>query len=71
MSEYVKFETAFEALKKEAMRVEAKDATLDDAIEAFEKGMVHYEHCLKILDAAEQRIKIVIAGKEKTMGAEV
>lgn len=62
MTELGKFEAAFEALKKEAQRVEARDATLDEAIVAFERGMVHYQTCVAILDAAEQKIQMVING---------
>ena len=63
MTAHLKFETAFEALKLEAAKVEAKEATLDDAIAAFEAGMKHYAACLKILDSAEQRIQMVINGE--------
>lgn len=70
MTEPGKFELAFEALKKEAQRVEAKDSTLDDAIAAFEQGMLHYQTCVKILDEAEQRIQMVIQGKAVDMQEE-
>lgn len=63
MTELGKFEVAFEALKKEATRVESKEATLDEAISAFEKGMEQYHTCVKILDEAEQRIQMVIGGQ--------
>ncbi len=65
-----KFEIAFDALKKEAARVEAKDATLDEAITSFEKGMEQYHICVKILDEAEQRIQMVIGGNAVAMNEE-
>jgi exodeoxyribonuclease VII small subunit len=65
MAQQEKFEEAFEALKKAVAAVESKDATLDDAIAAFEKGMSHYTTCLRILDEAQQRIKVVMGGFEK------
>ncbi|MCK8058884.1 MULTISPECIES: exodeoxyribonuclease VII small subunit [unclassified Fusibacter] len=64
MSKKVSFEEAYSDLKKASILVESKDVSLDDAIKAFEDGLRFYEKCVKILDEAEQKVKMVMGDKE-------
>ena len=64
MSKKQSFEDAYSELKKASIKVESNDVSLDDAIKAFEEGLIFYKKCVKILDEAEQKVKMVMGDEE-------
>ena len=61
----VKFETALEQLNDIAKKLESGEAELEEALELFKKGVRLTEKCNKILDSAEQQIKIIESGDDE------
>jgi exodeoxyribonuclease VII small subunit len=57
--EQLTFEEALEKLESCADRITSKDATLEDAIRAYEEGASYYERCDLILKSAKQRIMTI------------
>jgi exodeoxyribonuclease VII small subunit len=51
------FEEALGKLESCADRIASKDATLEEAIAAYEEGASYYEQCDRILKDAGQRIR--------------
>ncbi len=50
------FENAFAELTELVDRLEDGGLTLDQSLEAFERGMALYRLCDRFLDTAEQRV---------------
>ncbi len=51
------FEEALKELEQLAAQMERGDLTLDDAVEAYDKGIRLSKHCRKKLDEAEGKIQ--------------
>lgn len=56
MAKKTGFEEALKELQEYADKIKQRDITLDEAIDCYEKGAKSYEKCLKILEAAKQKI---------------
>ena len=54
------FETSLERLEKIIKELEGGQAPLERALELFEEGMKLADVCRKQLDAAEQRIEMLV-----------
>ncbi|MDI6637564.1 MAG: exodeoxyribonuclease small subunit [Bacillota bacterium] len=63
--EHVKidFEKAMEELEETVSRLEAGELTLEESLEAFEKGMSLVRMCRKKLDEAETKIAKLVETK--------
>ena len=53
----VSFEEALEALNQTVKAMESGDLSLEDSLEAFEKGIALVRDCQQSLDKAEQKLK--------------
>ena len=60
----IKFETAVKELDKIAKQLESGETELDKALALFKKGVELTKACNKILDNAEQQIKIIESSEE-------
>ncbi|KPU28094.1 hypothetical protein TR13x_01780 [Caloranaerobacter sp. TR13] len=58
--ENIKFEEALEKLEQTVRKIESGQLTLDETIEAFTKGVKLYNHCLRMLNEAEGKIKMIV-----------
>ncbi len=56
------FEDSLNALRNAANRIKDQNTSLEEAIRCYEEGMKHYEACRRILDKAEQKIRVFEAG---------
>lgn len=64
MDKEMKFEEAMAQLAKVVQTLESGEATLDDSIALFEKGMKLSKHCADILEKAEQKVIFLQNGAE-------
>lgn len=64
MEDNKSFEETLEELELIAKNLENGDLKLDDAIEAFEKGIKLSKECTKKLDEAEKKINILVQNEE-------
>jgi exodeoxyribonuclease VII small subunit len=62
------FEEALEKLESCAGRISSGDATLEEAITAYEEGAAYYEQCDRILKSAKQRISQIGPGADDFAG---
>lgn len=62
MAEKIKFEEAMKNLTDIVTRLESGEAPLDESLDLFRKGVALTEQCNKLLDEAEQQIKIAENG---------
>lgn len=60
----MKFEAALDELEKIVDRIDSEDVDLDEAVAAYEKGVALRDHCQKLLDAAQERIRSVKVGPD-------
>ena len=60
----IKFETAVKELDEIAKQLESGETELDKALALFKKGVELTKACNKILDNAEQQIKIIEGSEE-------
>ncbi len=60
----IKFETAVKELDEIAKQLESGETELDTALALFKKGVELTKACNKILDNAEQQIKIIEGSEE-------
>lgn len=56
----IKFEVALEELEQTVKKIESGQLTLDETMEEFTKGVKLYNYCLKLLNEAEGKIKMVV-----------
>ena len=64
------FETAIAELEALGQRMESGDLTLDDSLQAFERGVQLTRQCQSALKAAEQRVTLLTAdGQERDFPA--
>lgn len=60
--ENMKFEEAMKRLGDIAESLERESVTLDESLSLFEEGVALVRFCNKILEEAEQRVKILVEG---------
>jgi len=60
MKKSLSFEKAMEELEEIVNSMEKGDLTLEEALEAYQKGVVLSQHCAKILEEAEGRIASIM-----------
>ena len=58
----VSFEQALEELNNIVSRLESGEAGLEESLELFKSGIELTEKCNKLLDDAEQKIKVIENG---------
>ncbi len=58
------FEEALEKLESIVNRLESGEITLDESIKAFEEGQKLVQFCLKKLEQAEHKVKILSKDSE-------
>ncbi|SHH76662.1 Exodeoxyribonuclease VII small subunit [Caloranaerobacter azorensis DSM 13643] len=56
----IKFEEALEKLEHIVRRIESGQLTLEETMEEFTKGIELYNYCLKVLNEAEGKIKMIV-----------
>ena len=59
-----KFEEALQALEEIVSKLENQTAKLDDSLELYEAGIFLVKKCSKLLDDAEQKVKILSRGED-------
>lgn len=65
VAELLSFEGALEQLESTVSRLEAGELPLEEALALFEEGVSLSRRCAQTLDAAEQRIEILVADAEE------
>lgn len=63
-TENITFEEAVARLEQIVRAMEEGKLSLDDSLKAFEEGIALVRFCNGRLDAAEQRIRILISGED-------
>lgn len=53
------FERSLDELEQLVQRMEKGDLTLDDSLQAYERGVVLYRHCQTALEQAELRVRLL------------
>lgn len=64
MDKNISFEEAMNSLEEAVRRLESGNLTLDASLEAFEEAVKLVKLCNGKLEAAEQRVKILIEGAD-------
>lgn len=59
-----KFEEALKELEEIVSKLENQTAKLDDSLELYEAGIFLVKRCSKLLDDAEQKVKILSRGED-------
>ena len=59
----VKFEDALARLETIVTELERGDLPLNDSLKMFEEGIKLSKTCLKMLDDAERKVEIMVAGQ--------
>ena len=59
-----KFETALEDLELVVEQLETGELSLEDSLEAFEKGIGLVKYCNQKLDEVEKKVEILVKDKE-------
>ena len=63
-SEEVTFEKAMELLETAVNKLDKGSLTLDQALTAFEDGVLWSKECHRFLEKAEERIEIILKKRE-------
>ena len=63
----ITFEEAVARLEQIVRSMEEGKLSLDDSLKAFEEGIALVRFCNGKLDAAEQRVRILLTGEDGTM----
>lgn len=58
------FENNISELEKIVSRLESGDISLDESLKLFEEGVKMIAQCNKALDNAEQKVNILLSGKD-------
>lgn len=58
------FEESMKELEEIVAKLENGDATLDESLEYFEKGIKLSKSCQKMLDTAEKKVSVLLAGAD-------
>lgn len=61
----INFEQALAELNNIVTQLESGETGLEESLELFKKGVALTEKCNKLLDTAEQKIKIIENGGEE------
>ena len=64
MKKDMNFEEAMTSLENTVRKLESADMSLDESLKAFEEAIALVKVCNEKLDAAEQKVKILIAGED-------
>ena len=64
------FEKSIKELEEIVSKLEQGDATLDESLELFEKGIKLSKQCQKILDEAEKKVSVLVADENGEMHTE-
>jgi exodeoxyribonuclease VII small subunit len=59
-----KFETALEELEQVVEQLETGELSLEDSLEAFEKGVGLVKFCGQKLDEVEKKVELLVKDKE-------
>ena len=66
-NENITFEEAVARLEQIVRSMEEGKLSLDDSLKAFEEGIALVRFCNGKLDAAEQRVRILLTGEDGAM----
>ena len=66
----VDFEHALAELETQVQRLEGGDLPLEDALKAFEEGVRLTRQCQQSLDAAEQKVQLLLAKRDGSLDTE-
>ncbi len=66
----VDFERALAELETQVQRLEGGDLPLEDALKAFEEGVRLTRQCQQSLDAAEQKVQLLLAKRDGSLDTE-
>jgi exodeoxyribonuclease VII small subunit len=69
-AEPVDFERALAELESQVQRLEGGDLPLEDALKAFEEGVRLTRQCQQSLDAAEQKVQLLLAKRDGSLDTE-
>ena len=69
-AEPVDFERALADLESHVQRLEGGDLPLEDALKAFEEGVRLTRQCQQSLDAAEQKVQLLLAKRDGSLDTE-
>ncbi len=58
------FEESIKELELVVEKLESGDATLDESLEYFEKGIKLSKSCQKMLDEAEKKVSVLLANSD-------
>ena len=58
------FEESMKELEEIVAKLENGDATPDESLEYFEKGIKLSKSCQKMLDTAEKKVSVLLAGAD-------
>ncbi|MBP7866215.1 MAG: exodeoxyribonuclease VII small subunit [Acidobacteria bacterium] len=64
------FESALASLETRVRQLEAGDLPLEESLKVFEEGMAEAAFCRKKLEEAEQKVEILLKGKDGTVRRE-
>ena len=62
-----KFEAALEDLELVVEQLETGELSLEDSLEAFEKGVGLVKYCNQKLDEVEKKVELLVKDKEGTL----
>lgn len=65
MAEKLTFEQQMARLEEIVRRLESGEATLDESLKLFEEGSRLMRKCNAALDAAEQKVTVLLGGEEE------
>jgi exodeoxyribonuclease VII small subunit len=66
----VNFEHALADLETQVQRLEGGDLPLEEALKAFEEGVRLTRECQQSLDAAEQKVQLLLAKRDGSLDIE-
>jgi exodeoxyribonuclease VII small subunit len=58
-AEKLTIEEAFQKLEETIAQLEAEDTTLEQSLEAYEKGMQYIKACNETIDQAEKKVLVI------------
>jgi exodeoxyribonuclease VII small subunit len=58
-SAVAEFERSLDELEQLVQRMEKGDLSLDDSLQAYERGVALYRHCQTALEQAELRVRLL------------
>lgn len=64
------FESALAGLETRVRQLEAGDLPLEESLRVFEEGMAEAAFCRQKLEEAEQKVEILLKGKDGTVRRE-